>query len=72
MKKLVPVEENSTYMRDLETKAIINTDVRALEMYRAQKTRYREMDKLKEDVCCLKNDIGELKQMLVEVLKNKQ
>jgi len=71
MKNLVPVEENSPLMRDPETNAVLNTDLRALEMYKSQKSKYKEMDKLKEDVCCLKEDISELKQMLVEVLKNR-
>lgn len=71
MKKLVPVEESSSFMRDPVTNAVLNTDLRALEMYRAKKKRNAELDKLKDDVCCLKNDIGELKQMIVEVLKNR-
>ena len=71
MKKLVQVEENSYLMRDVETKAVLNTDLGALELYRAKKKRNAELDKLKEDVCCLKDDIGELKQMIAEVLKNR-
>lgn len=71
MKKLVPVEESSSFMRDPVTNAVLNTDLRALEMYRAKKKRNAELDKLKDDVCCLKNDISELKQMIVEVLKNR-
>ena len=71
MKKLVPVEESSSFMRDPVTNAVLNTDLRALEMYRAKKKRNAELDKLKDDVCCLKDDISELKQMIGEVLRNR-
>jgi len=69
--KLIPIEEDINLKRDQYSGAVINTDVRALEGYRAQRSRFREMDKLKDDVKCLKDDIGELKMMITEVLKNR-
>ena len=72
MGKVVKIENEDTFVRDESTHAVLNTNVEALQMYRAQKKKYRELDKLKDDVCCLKDDISELKQMLTEVLKHKQ
>jgi len=72
MKQIVQIENEDKFVRDETTHAVLNTDVEALQMYRTQKRKYRELDKLKDDVCCLKDDISELKQMLVEVLKDKR
>lgn len=66
--KLVPIEEDVNLKRDEFSGAVLNTDVRALEGYRAQRQRFKEMDKLKCDVRELKDDIGELKMLLKKVL----
>lgn len=68
---ILPVEEDQSLARDPYSQAVINTDIRSLEIYRSQKKRQREMDKLKDDVSCLKSDVRELKEMILEVLKNR-
>lgn len=48
---------------------LINKDNASLAAYKAKKMRDRELDKMKEEVSSLKDDITEIKEMLKKVLK---
>ena len=48
---------------------LINKDNTALAAYKAKKQRDRELEKMKEEVSSLKDDMQELKEMLKKVLK---
>ena len=43
--------------RDLKTNAIINTDAEALNKYKLERTYYRKVDKLQEDIIEIKKSI---------------
>lgn len=43
--------------RDLKTNAIINTDAEALNKYKLERTYYRKVDRLQEDIIEIKKSI---------------
>ena len=57
--------ENSKYIRDLDSKAILNTNRNALDNYKLERKR-----KLVEanDINNMKKDIAELKEMIAQLL----
>lgn len=48
---------------------LINKDNNSLAAYKAKKQRDKELDKMKEEMTSLKDDILEIKEMLKKVLK---
>ncbi len=63
MNNLIHVKEQPSLLRDKNSKALINTDIAALNDYKNKK-------KLVEDVTALKNEVHELKQLMLLVIDN--
>ena len=61
MKKLISVTDHPGLLRDINSKALINTDIAALNEYKNKK-------KMAEDVDTLKKEIQELKQLMLLVV----
>jgi hypothetical protein len=61
MNSLIPVKEHPSLLRDKNSKALINTDIAALNEYKSKK-------KMVEDVDTLKKEILELKQLMLLVV----
>ena len=61
MNSLIPVKEHPSLLRDKNSKALINTDIAALNEYKNKK-------KMTEDVDTLKKEIQELKQLMLLVV----
>jgi len=61
MNSLIPVKEHPSLLRDKNSKALINTDIAALNEYKNKK-------KIAEDVNTLKKEIQELKQLMLLVV----
>lgn len=59
------VAEDSAYVRDMQTNAIINIDNQALVAY---KKRKKAAVTLQQDVDSLKNEMREIKTLLVQLL----
>jgi archaellum component FlaC len=63
------VKDNENFVKDTETKAVLNTDLTSLEAYRAHRNKQRqkdnEIERLKEDV----KEIKDILQLLVEKIK---
>ena len=59
------VAEDTSFVRDMHTNAIINIDNEALLNY---KKRKRSTAKLQNDVDSLKNEMQEIKNLLVQLL----
>ena len=59
------VEQDTSFVRDMQTNAIINVDNQALLAY---KKRRKASMSLQNDVDCLKRDMQEIKSLLVELL----
>jgi hypothetical protein len=58
MTSLVPVSNHPRLLRDKNSKALINTDIAALKEYKNRK-------KMAEDVDILKNEVRELKHLIL-------
>jgi len=58
MNNLIHVKEQPSLLRDKNSKALINTDIAALNDYKNKK-------KLVEDVTALKNEVHELKHLIL-------
>mgnify|MGYP003135256640 FL=1 len=57
--------EDSKYVRDLNSKAVLNTNVKALEQYKLERER---VEAEKNDINNMKKDIAELKEMIKTLL----
>ena len=62
--KTVEIKETK-YVRDLDSKAILNTNINALEQYKMEKKRLEDE---KNDINNMKKDIAELKEMIAQLL----
>jgi len=49
--------------------ALINTDAAAFAQYKAQRSKTMQVKELTEEVNTLKNDIEEIKQMLIQLTR---
>jgi hypothetical protein len=58
--RLYKVEEHANLVKDMDSKAILNTNTAAL-------LDYKKKQEMKKDIDSLKSDIGEMKQMLNKI-----
>ena len=56
-----PIEDDENLVRDMNNKAILNTNMTALQAYRKRRDRDKEMDQLRTDV-------DEIKSLLKQLL----
>jgi cell shape-determining protein MreC len=70
----IPVEGNPNLVRDPITKAVINTNMDGYLEYinssKKLKERNQKLDAVADEVTQLKNEISEIKQMLISVLSS--
>jgi hypothetical protein len=62
------------YERDKHSRGIVSTDANALKGYRIQRDhmiKFAKVGNLENDVAMLKNDINDIKSMLVQLINNK-
>ena len=78
MMKVIQTEDNS-FVRDLHSKALINTDRVALENHRKkrqmeiqQARKWQQMETKVEELNNVRNEILEIKGLLQEVLNKKE
>ena len=71
--------ENTSFVRDLHSKALINTDRVALENHRKkrqiemqQAQKWQQMESKVEELNIMRNEILEIKCLLQEVLNKKE
>ena len=64
--EVVNIKDNEDLIRDVSTRAILNSDMSSLEKYRARRNKEREMN---DDVQNLKQDVNEIKSMLRQLLE---
>jgi len=61
MNSLIPVKEHPSLLRDKNSKALINTDIAALNEYKNKK-------KLAEDVRVLSEEMQDIKRLLNQIV----
>lgn len=70
---LIPVKDHQSLARDLKTGAIVNINSNEIEQARAvkaaRKQKYDEVENLKEDVASLKNDLSDIKRLLLQIVE---
>lgn len=64
------VVDNINLVRDSKSKAILNTSTESLKAYRAYRNKVNEMDKVKEEVETVKNDLIKLKNMIKTIMQH--
>ena len=66
MKRLIPVEGNSSLARDSETGAVVNINTQEISEARDRKAlKLRDKQKMQQ----LENDVAEIKQMLTKLFE---
>ena len=63
------IEDAPDYVKDTNSGAILNTNVRALEAYRTKREKQKSLE---NRVASLENNINELKSLLLAVLSEKK
>jgi len=71
MSDFAKVEGHKGLVRELNSKAILNTDHEALMQHRRNKKVLKDLLSNSEKIEKLENDINEIKDMLVELIKTK-
>lgn len=61
--------DEDKYVRDEDSKAILNTDFKGLLRHKAQKEHFRKMKNLISEVEEVKNDLVEIKNLLKTIAK---
>ena len=59
--KTLKIKDNEELVRDVNTQAVLNSNMSSLEKYKARRDKDREMN---DDVQTLKNDMKEIKELL--------
>lgn len=81
MKQKIELSENKNGFteRDMYSKAILNTDPESLLKYKIQRNRYKmlsirnsEIENLKNEYQSLKEEIGEIKTLLLQIAAGKK
>lgn len=60
--------------RDVNSKALLNTDIDSLLKYKIQKRKMSnstEIEKMRDEVATLKNEMCEIKELLLTLVKSK-
>ena len=58
------------FIRDTTSNAIINTDIDGLRKYKARKAESRKIVDLKNEVDSIKNEMSEIKHLLIKLVDN--
>lgn len=58
------IVDNENLVRDVKSQAVLNTDMTALEKYRAKRNRDNQISHSLDEVKTLKDEVAEIKEML--------
>lgn len=62
------VKDNEELVRDISSSAILNTDTTGLAQYKSRKQKEQMLDKLVQEHMELKNEISEIKDILIQLM----
>lgn len=66
--KYAKVKESPELIRDMESKAVLNTNISALQAYKKKREKQQEIQSAVEDINTMKQDINELKSLMQRIL----
>jgi hypothetical protein len=69
MTKFLKVEGRDDLVRDVDSKAILSTDLKKLQEHREKKEFFKGLLAHKDDINTLKNEIQEIKDLLQQIVK---
>lgn len=67
--KYAKVKENPELIRDMNSKAVLNTNLTALQAYKKKREKQHEIQSAVEDINNMKQDINELKTLMQRILE---
>jgi hypothetical protein len=67
--KYAKVKENPELIRDMDSKAVLNTNSTALQAYKKKREKQQEIQSAVEDINNMKQDINELKTLMQRILE---
>jgi hypothetical protein len=65
------VRDKPELIRDVKSKAILNTDTQALNKYKEERDFKLKLQKIVQENDQMKNDINEIKNLLLKVLEQR-
>ena len=66
--KYAKVKENPELIRDMNSKAVLNTNMTALQGYKKRRAKQQEIDQTISDINTMKQDINDLKSLMQRIL----
>lgn len=66
--KYAKVKDNPELVRDMESKAVLNTNISAMQAYKKKREKQQEMRAAVDDINTMKQDINELKTLMQRIL----
>jgi hypothetical protein len=66
--KYAKVKENPELVRDMDSKAVLNTNVSALQAYKKKREKQQEVNAAIDDINNMKNEINEIKTLMQRIL----
>jgi hypothetical protein len=67
----IKVKDHPEFVRDKRSNAILNVDALALHKYREERDKLLNMRRVVEEHDQMKNDISDIKQMLLKIMEKK-
>ena len=67
--KYAKVKENPELVRDMDSKAVLNTNVSALQAYKKKREKQQEIQSAVDDINNMKNEINEIKTLMQRILE---
>ena len=71
MENYIKVKDHPNLVRDSQSNAILNVDNIALNKYKQERDRLLKLNRVVEEHEQIKNDISDIKSMLIELMEKK-
>ena len=72
MNQYIKIEDTPDLVKDINSGALLNTNVQALEAYRKRREKLNKVDTLENKVASLEETINELKSLIIAVLAERK
>jgi hypothetical protein len=66
--KYAKVKENPELIRDMNSKAVLNTNLTALQAYKKKREKQQEIQSAVDDINNLRQEVNELKTLMQRIL----